>query len=219
MKTKPITAAVSLALLAACAGNHTRLTEDHRKTLTEQTVHAVHVEPAGFLVESTGYSVAAMLIGPLVVAGQAAEGSDLRTGLALQDPVIRVKERVLAALDERYRLPNVVRVAQPASRFAVDTTQYKALSGVVFEVRTTTWGIDNNRAKYAAGVRVLRLADHVVLWDAVCNDVIADKDKPSPEREALRADKGALLQAKLNQAADACSDQLAAWAIERAGSR
>jgi hypothetical protein len=218
MKTKAVTAAVSLALLAACAGQHTKLTDDHRKTLTEQPVHAIHVEPLGFMVESTGYSVAAVLFTPLVVAGQAAEGSDLRTVLGLEDPVLRVKERVLAAFEERYRLPSVARVAQPSGRLSADT-QYKALSGVLLEVRTTKWGIDNNRAKYAAGVRVVRLADSVTLWDAACNEVVADKDKPSPAREALRADNGALLKAKLNQAADACGEQLAAWAIERAESR
>jgi hypothetical protein len=218
MKTNAVTAAVSLALLAACAGQHTKLTDDHRKTLTEQPVHAIHVEPPAFLAESTGYTMAMFVLAPLAIGGPIAEGSDLRTAHGVEDPVIRVKERVLSAFEDRYRLANVTRVAQPSGRLSADT-QYNALSGVLLEVRTTKWGIDNNRAKYAAGVRLVRLADGVTLWNAVCNEVVADKDKPSPAREALRADNGALLKAKLNQAADACGEQLAAWAIERAGSR
>jgi hypothetical protein len=218
MKASCIAAVAFLALLAGCAGQRVKMSEDNRKTLTTQPVHAVHVEPTGFGVESTGYTVAGVLFTPLVALGQVAEGSEMRSGLGLEDPVVRVKERLLVALEENYRIPNVIRVAQPASRFSPDT-QYKSLSGVVLEVRTTKWGIDNNRAKYAAGVRVVRLSDSVELWNAVCDDVVPDKGKPSPTIEMLRADRGALLKAKLVQAADACTDQLVAWAIERVESR
>lgn len=216
MKTSRTVLIASLALLAGCAGQRVKMSEDHRKTLTEQPVHAVHfVAKGGFMVESTGYSVAGALM-PLVAIGQAAEGMSMMSEFELQDPVLRVKERVLGALEQQYRIPNVIRVAEPLDQL---TYNYNALSGVVFEVRTTKWGIDNNRAKYAAGIRVIRLADRVAIWDAVCDNVVADKDKPSPSSERLRADKGALLKTKLNQAADACAEQLAGWAIERAESR
>lgn len=213
MKKSRIAIVLSLALLAGCAGQRTRLSEEHHKTLTTEPVHAVHsVATAGFMVQSTGYTTAGVLFSPLVVLAQAAEGASMISELGLEDPVVRVKERVLVALEGSYKIPNVIRVAQPVNRLASDT---KSMSGLLFEVRTIKWGIDNNRVKYAAGVRVVRLADNVTLWDAVCNDAIVDKDKPSPTADALRADKGALLKAKLNQAADACADQLAGWAIER----
>lgn len=210
--------AASLVFVVGCAGQSVKLSDEHRRTLTTEKVHAVHVEPTGFRVESTGYSVAGVLFTPLVAVGASFEGLNLRETLSLEDPIVLVQERLLAALEGQYRLPNVIRVAQPAARFAGDT-QYKSLNGVVLEVRTTKWGIDNNRAKYAAGARVLRLSDGAMLWDAICDDVTADKDKPSPEIDALRADNGALLKAKLNQAAEACADQLVAWVIQRVESR
>jgi hypothetical protein len=217
VKTSRIAIAAALAMLAGCAGQHTKMSEDDRKMLTEQPVHAVHFKAkGGFLVESTGYTVAGVLFTPLVAIGQAAEGMSIMGELGLEDPVIRVKERVLGALEQQYRMPNLIRVAQPLDQL---TYNYNALSGVVFEVRTTAWGIDNNRAKYAAGIRVIRVVDRVTLWDAVCDSVIADKSKPSPTGEMLRADKGALLKSKLNQAAEACADQLAGWAVERAERR
>lgn len=209
-----IAATVSLAVLVGCAGQAVKLSEEHRRTLSTEQVHAVHVEPLGFQVESTGYTMAGVLFTPLVAVGAAFEGIDLHDKLGLEDPVVRVKGRLLDALEEHYRLPNVTRVAQPVGRFVGDT-QYKSLRGIVLEVRTTRWGIDNNRAKYAAGARVLRLSDGSTLWDATCDAAIADEDKPSPDMEALRTDNGALLKLKLNQAADACADQLAAWAIQR----
>jgi hypothetical protein len=205
----------ALALLAGCAGQQVELTEDSRRTLTTQPVHATHVlAQGGFLVESSGYTAAGVLFSPLVVLAQAAEGSTLRSELGLEDPVVRVKERVLGALEAQYKLPNVTRMTEPMT-----SAQYKSLTGIVLEARTTRWGIDNNRVKYAAGVRVTRLADGVVLWDAICAQTIADIDKPSPTSEMLRADNGALLKAQLNRAADTCGDQLAAWAVQRAERR
>jgi len=210
--------ALAVALLAGCAGQNVRFSEDNRKLLTTQPVHAVHLQPLGFVVESTGRTVAAVFLGPLLAVAYAAEGGELHSGLGLEDPALRVKERLLSALEKEYRIPHLTRVAQPGARFGAEPV-YAELSGVIFEVRTTHWGIDNNRAKYSAGVRVLRLPDGETIWDAACEQVIAGKDKPSPTIDELRADNGALLKANLNDAADLCADQLSQWALERAEKR
>lgn len=215
---KAIPFALSVALLAGCAGQNVRFSEDNRKLLTTQPVHAVHLQPLGFAVESTGRTVAAVFFGPLLAVAYAAEGGELHGGLGLEDPALRVKEHLLSALEKEYQIPNLTRVAQPGARFAVEPV-YEGVSGVIFEVRTTHWGIDNNRAKYSAGVRVLRLSDRETIWDATCDQVISGKDKPSPTIDELRADNGALLKANLNDAADVCAAQLSQWALERAEKR
>ena len=215
---KNIHFALWLTLLSACAGQNVRFSEDNRKLLTTQPVHAVHLQPLGFVVESTGRTVAAVFFTPLVAIAYAAEGGELHSGLGLEDPAPRVKERLLGALEKEYQIPNLTRVAQPGARFGAEPV-YAALSGVIVEVRTTHWGIDNNRAKYAAGVRVLRLPDGETIWDATCDQVIAGKGKPSPTIEELRAENGALLKANLRDAADVCAEQLSKWALERAEKR
>jgi hypothetical protein len=220
MKTRNI-AVVAALLLAGCAGQHVKLGDEQRRTLVSQPVYVVAVEPhAGFLVESTGYSAAYYLLSPLTMAVQMAESGGMQRDLALEDPVVRVRDRLLAALETHYKMTSVTRVAQPAGRLNPGAL-YRTLgsNGLVLEVGTAKWGIDNNRAKYAATARVFRLADDTVLWQAQCNDSIADPGKPGPASEALRANKGELLKAKMIQAADACADQLAAWAIEKAESR
>lgn len=66
-------------------------------------------------------------------------------------------------------------------------------------------------SEYSALVRLVRLSDSTVIWEAACNDAVADKDKSAPSREALMADEGALLKAKLAEAADRCADELSSW--------
>lgn len=202
---------VASFLAAGCAGQQVQLGDADRRGLASQPVHAVHYPPARiFFVESSGYTTAAVLFSPLVVLAQTAESRSLASELELEDPVGRVKERLSAALESRTK---VNRVASPPERSDPETLRKVLGSGLVLEVRTEKWGIDNNRAKYAAGVHLLRLSDGATLWQAVCNDSIADKDKPSPTLDELKADRGELLKAKLGQAADACAEQLAGWAL------
>jgi hypothetical protein len=220
MNTRNIAFAAAV-LLTGCAGQHVKLGDEQRRALVSQPVYAVAVEPhAGFLVESTGYTAARYLIFPLGMAAQMAESGGLQRDFSLEDPVVRVRDRLLASLQSHYKMTSVTRVAQPAGRLNPGSL-YRTLggNGLVLEVGTANWGIDNNRAKYAAAARVFRLSDDTVLWQAQCNDSIADAGKPSPTAEALRANQAELLKAKIMQAADACADQLAAWAIETAEGR
>ncbi len=220
MNTRNIAVAAAV-LLTGCAGQHVKLGDEQRRALVSQPVYAVHLEPhSGFMVESAGYTAAGILFSPLVIGAQVAEGAGMLREHALEDPAARVRDRLLAALETHYKMTRVTRVAQPAGRLNPGSL-YRTLggNGLVLEVGTAKWGIDNNRAKYAAAARVFRLSDDTVLWQAQCNDSIADAGKPSPTAEALRANQAELLKAKIMQAADACADQLAAWAIETAESR
>jgi hypothetical protein len=203
-------------LVAGCAGQQTTLAPESLRALASQPVYAVHYEPhEGFMIESSGYTTAAVLFSPLVVIAAAAEGRELRSQLALEDPAARAKERLLKTLQSGLRLDTVRSIAQWQKSDPTESLKKAHGTGVMLDVRTTKWGIDNNRAKYQARARLVRLSDAEVLWEATCNETVADRGRPSPTREAISADNGALLKAKLGEAADACADQLAAWAVGR----
>jgi hypothetical protein len=108
-------------------------------------------------------------------------------------------------------------------------------SGVVLEVQTRTWRVESTRVVYSARARMLRLSDSADIWRVACtrvsqvqvSDVPALAEKPAanipqvPRQEelwmeqALKANDGALLRAKLREAADTCADSLAEQALGR----
>jgi hypothetical protein len=179
-------------------------------------IHAVHHKSMQtFGYESTGYTVAGVLITPLLAIAQVAEGSALETALRLEDPVLRVKDRLVSALRTKFDLVNVVVVPASPKNDGIDTLTRSFATGLVLDVRTMKWGVDNARAKYSARARLVRLADRAILWNATC-EFTADKTKPGPKMEELKANDGMLLKAKLLDAADGCSDQLVNWLDRRA---
>jgi hypothetical protein len=60
---------------------------------------------------------------------------------------------------------------------------------------------------YSVRVRVLRLPDPGVVWQAGCTSVGRDP-KGKWTLEQLTADDGTLLKSKLDEAADACAEEL-----------
>lgn len=209
--------ALTLTLVAGCAGQQTRLASADLRSLSSQTqIHVVHHLPARiFWVEGSGYTAVGVLISPLVVIAQGQESQKLRDDLRLADPAPHVKDRLMRALQTNLNLTNARAVSDPPKNDDVETLKQVFRTGVVLDVRTMKWGIDNNRAKYSARARLVRLADSTIFWEATCNEFVADKGKPRPTREALTANDGELLKAKLRVAADGCADQLSAWATTR----
>lgn len=205
--------ASTLLMLGACAGQHTRLSPEDRRSLSEgPKIYAIqHKTQMAFSYESTGYAIAGSLITPLVAIAQATEGMALASDLKLEDPGLRVRDRLIRTLQEELKV-TAVEIVPEAPKSDEPTTMLKAYPGsAVLDVRTTKWGIDNNRAIYEARARLLRTSRvSDILWKANCS-FTADKDKPAPATEELKANGGALLKAKLQEAADGCAAQLAAW--------
>jgi hypothetical protein len=214
MKTMRTTITAACVLIAGCAGQQVVMTPEDQRSLSSQPLYAVHYEAkGGFLVESTGHTAMALLVTPLVALTQVAEGNELRTQLALEDPVLRSKERLVKVVQSGLDLTQVRSIPKPQEGDAVASIKRAYGDGVLLDVRTTRWGIHNNRAKYQARARLVRLADSRVLWEAACNEVVAGKDAREPTREEISANNGALLKAKLGEAAELCADQLAAWLV------
>jgi hypothetical protein len=204
---------VATLVLLGCAGQRIKMSpEDQRGLASQPNIYAVHHQPGvSFLVESTGYTVVAVLLSPMVAGAMVAEGMGIQRDLKLPDLAPRVKERLVNSLKADSNLTNVRMVSEVPQSTNIETLKKTFDTGVVLDVQTRKWGIDNNRAKYSALVRLVRLSDSTVLWEAACNEFVADKGRSAPAREALVANDGELLKAKLREAADGCADELSAW--------
>jgi len=205
-----------LALLGACAARPPAPTSGDQLALFSQArIHAVHHEAEqAFSVMSTGYIVAAVLLPtPLVFLAALADGHELKREYELEDPVAAMKQRLVNSLESNLKLANVIAVSAPARADDIEILRRDFESGVVLDVRTVKWGIDNNRARYSARARLVRLADSSVLWEATCRDPMAGRAGGTRTRAAIVANNGELLKSELRQAGDACADQLAGWVI------
>jgi hypothetical protein len=202
--------AIVVAFVAGCAGPQMRLAQDDRKALADAPqIHLVHQAPMRiFTIEGRAQNAALFFGGIIGVMANVNNSMALQSELKLEDPVLRVKQRMAAALTGELGLRNVRVVEELMASDQVDELRGKLESGLVLDVRTIEWGLHNDRARYAGRARLLRLADSTLLWQANCEHVV-DEDKESPTRDALVANEGALLKANLVEAAERCADHLA----------
>lgn len=207
---KALCSAIVVAFVAACAGPQKRLATDDRKALADAPqIHVVHQAPMRiFTIEGRAQKAAMFFGGIFGVMANVGNSMALQKELNLEDPVLRVKQRMAVALAGELGLRNVRVVEELVASDQVEELRGKLKSGLVLDVRTIEWGLHNDRAKYVGRARLLRLADSTLLWQGNCEHVV-DGDKDSPTREALVADDGALLKANLLQAAERCADALA----------
>jgi len=208
---------VATLVLMGCAGQRIKMSpEDQRALASQPNIYAVHHQPGvTFLVESTGYTIVGVLLSPMVAGAMVSEGAGIQRDLKLPDLAPRVKERLVNSLKADLNLTNLRMVSEVPQNTNVETLKKIFDTGVVLDVQTRKWGIDNNRAKYSALVRLVRLSDSTVVWEAACNEFVAGKGTSAPAREALIANDGELLKAKLREAADGCADQLSTWVTEQ----
>jgi hypothetical protein len=158
-----------------------------------------------------------MLEGGFMIA-EAFQSLAIRKNLDLQDPVIHVNDRLIATLQRDLGLKNLRAVPDVSSDGTIDALKEKYPSGAVIELRTYSWGMENYRVKYAASAYLTNLADSKRLWSTTCEWVILDKKTPSPEdaisenalKKTLYGNNGAVLKAKMREAAEICADQIAA---------
>lgn len=203
-----------LLLLTGCAGQMARLDEEDKKALSsEPEVHAVHHKlNFGFAVDSSGHRAAGILVSPLLVIVGASQGMTLRNEFGLEDPAPQVKARLVTALQSDLGVARVRFVDEPPVNDAITTLDREFRNGIVLDVLTLKWGLYNARAQYSARARLIRLSDARILWEATCKSVAGEKE-PSPELETLKANGGALLKARISEAASICADQLSAWMV------
>ncbi|HYD55342.1 MAG TPA: hypothetical protein VEB41_00390 [Burkholderiales bacterium] len=208
------TVCIASALTGACSSTSQPLPGAEFAALGRQTHIRVTHHPAAqvFTIEGTTENTIAMLFMPIVATPMVFRGMQMAKDLELRDPVTRVAGPLAASLKRALGSVEVVVTASEEDDDAAALAR-KLSGAMTLTVRTTTWGIDGYRARYAARARLLDLSQGRVAWEGQCAHV-ADADKPAPSMEALEADNGALLKAKLAQAADACAAQLAALVLK-----
>jgi hypothetical protein len=205
-------------------------------------VVAVHYQrPAPFLVaqpRSVGRAIGiaaavapfALLLGPLApsmgnllqadIEKREAEaaGQQLMLEIPLEDPAIRVKDRLISGLGADGRIGPI----RPAAA-AMDSDDLKSLKQAlgpvtVLDVRTTGWGLFPYQVDpktflvhYTVKARLIRLDQEKVLWrDEISCYTPGDRRFGAPALEDLKADGGALLKTTMARTAEVCVDPLLA---------
>jgi hypothetical protein len=143
-----------------------------------------------------------------------AAGDKMTKEYGLADPAAVVQERFVAALGQDPGISNIQGVEETPGTDDMAELRRVAGQGLVFDFKTTQWMLyyyptdwSHYRIAYSARGRLVRLADSTVMWQGTC-EVIGQAPASSPTMDALTANNGALLKAKINEAAEACAQQL-----------
>ena len=151
-------------------------------------------------------------------------GERIRVRYRLGDPMGRVRQAVLERLAIQLGTPSLR--STPERFLSTDqVADLKAtfVSGIVLDFGTVGWGLvalpkampftaEHYEVAYLVRMRLVRLGDSRILWQATCGSVRRSVQE-NWTMEQLTADDGALLKAKLNQAADECAAELLAQFI------
>jgi hypothetical protein len=204
---------VVVLFLNGCAGRRSG-SVDSAELRAQPQIFVVHqAARTGFLIENTGYR----LLGPGPLTGilQGNQSASVQFNLKLEDPVIYGKERLARTLRDNLDLRNMTVVPTAYQREDGQLSEIYQ-GGVVLHLQTVRWGIDNQRAKYSVVARLQDMRVSRNMWAKAC-EVVVDKDKDAPYQDELYANDGALLKAKLREAAETCGDQLFAALVEAFG--
>lgn len=141
------------------------------------------------------------------------EGKRVMQEYPQTDPVLRVKEGFLASLDSDLEMKNVIDVHEVLADGGIDDLKARFKTGAVFEFKTIKWGLtftrwSHFRVMYSAAGRLVRLENDEVLWQGSCRFIEGEPEPNRPTLEEFVANNGALLRAKLLEAADQCMQQL-----------
>jgi hypothetical protein len=137
------------------------------------------------------------------------EGMSLQKDYNIEDTAPRVKDRLVAVLQRDLGVASVRSLPDSPESDDGETLRRVYKDGVVLDVRTWNWGLDNYRASYQARARLIRLADGAVLWQETCKAFVAERDKRAPSMDTLLANGAERLKRNLREAADGCAEELA----------
>jgi hypothetical protein len=153
------------------------------------------------------------IVGALIVEGLAvSDGKDLIKTYGLDDPALRVKERLVAALAERLALNNVRAVATPVEDIDAKTLSGRFKDAVVLAVQTDEWTLRHLDISpyygiaYGATARLVKTTDGTILSNASCR--LGGKNFARLTMDELKADNGAQLKSRIEQTADLCVEGL-----------
>lgn len=217
--TKGLLLVALFLFLAGCAPALIRPDKEELRRLGEQAgLQVVRFPPSSFSVRTPGKA--------MVGGGGGALGAVLSLGLyesagdkmakeyALEDPAVRLQSRFLTSLEKATGSKESTIVQKPPSGESLEELKRTFGTGMVLDFKTTQWLLfyyptdwSHYRIAYSARGRLVRLDEPKIIWQGTC-EIIGQDPKTSPTLEELVANNGALLKQKINEAADACAEQL-----------
>lgn len=141
-------------------------------------------------------------------------GDKMANEYALKDPALRLQSRFLTSLEKDTGSKESRIVQEPPGGESIEELKRTFGKGMVLDFKTTQWLLfyyptdwSHYRIAYSARGRLVRLEEPKIIWQGTC-EVIGQDPKTSPTMDELVANNGALLKQKINEAADACAEQL-----------
>ncbi|HVG23583.1 MAG TPA: hypothetical protein VND45_05470 [Thermoanaerobaculia bacterium] len=208
----------------ACAT--TTVTPNRGEIEKLQDVRAVTYAPAPFVLASAGKAAAGGLFG--MIGGAVAASSMQRAGEELiatydvPDPAVTVRERLAAALTQQFG-PGATADTAPTGDSLAELRGKFGREAAVLDTNTANWQLlyypsdwSHHYLYYAARARLVRLSDGKVLWQNYCVRQLRDPKESRRQVDDYRADNGALLKQKAQEAADGCAEELIAHLQGRA---
>ena len=186
---------LAIAVLLFGTGCATTTVAPNRTEIAKlQDVRAITYTPAPFVLASAGKIAAGSLFG--MVGGAVAGASMQRAG-----------EELIST----YAVPD------PADDSAAVLRTKFGGDAAVLDTQTANWQLlyypsdwGHHYLYYAARARLLRLRDGKVLWQNYCVRQLRDPKESRRKVDDYRADNGALLKQKAQEAADGCAEELIA---------
>lgn len=172
------------------------------------------VLPLALVIAAITYGISSAVVS----ADSLSFGEKIATDYPLEDPLLRIMERVVSGLASGVRLDTLRRVKH-AVKAGTDLEGLKRELGpaVVLDFRTLSWGLrahPDDREAYVVDLsvqsRLIRLADSSVIWSGVCYAPWGDGRRPTPTLAQLTAEGGTLLRRRLDDTATNCADDLLA---------
>jgi hypothetical protein len=182
-------------------------------------IRAVTYTPAPFVLMSAGKVATGSLFG--IVGGAVAANSMQKAGQALiaeysvADPAAGIRDRLAGAMESHFGLRATA--AEAPATDAIPDLKTKFGDGAVLDTRTLGWQLiyypsdwSHHYLVYAGRGRLLRLSDGKVLWEGKCFRKLPDEKGSRKTVDDYRANDGALLKQKVQEAADGCATELLA---------
>jgi len=150
--------------------------------------------------------------GPIYMATAKSAGERMIRKYELQDPTLRVRDSLISALAAELNVKSFEVAPEPLENDNLDTISARFPKRLVLDFKTALWTLmtseplsDKRRLFYEVRARLLRTEDGTLVSRAHC----MYRARPMPEGwDDLTANGGALLKARLEQAADACAARL-----------
>jgi hypothetical protein len=204
--------------LSGCAPALIQPDKEELSRLSNQAdFHVVHYPPSSFSVRTPGKAMigGGGALGAMLSLGlYESAGDKMASEYTLKDPALRLQSQFLPSLEKDSGIKNIRIAQEPPSGESIEELRRTFGKGMVLDFKTTQWLLfyyptdwSHYRIAYSARGRLVRLEEPKIIWQGTC-EVIGQDPKTSPTMDELVANNGALLKQKINEAADACAEQL-----------